>query len=219
MERPRPTATILCIEDEPFLLEELEEELTSKGYTVLTATSGDEAEPILAQTRPDIVLCDVMLPGRNGFELLNDLRSQGKLDDHTAFIFLTALSDREPHLNGLRAGADAYLTKPVDLELLHLQIENTLSFMNRLSDEDEELPEELRDIHLSPREEQVLQLLGEGERTGGIATRDLGAYGQPIYQRALSQARDQQPRRCRASGDSLSARGGQTLTTCGAGDR
>lgn len=171
MEQAGRSATILCIEDEPFLLEELEEELSSRGYTVLTATSGDEAEPILEQTRPDIILCDVMLPGRNGFELLSDLRSQGKLDDRTAFIFLTALSDREPHLNGMRAGADAYLTKPVDLDLLHLQIENTLALVERVRDGGDEMPDEFRDIHLSPREEQVLQLLGEGERTGAIATR------------------------------------------------
>ena len=167
---PEP-ATILCVEDEFFLLEELEEELTSLGYRVLTASTTDEAEAILATEAPDVVLCDVMLPGRNGFEFLQEMRDQKKMKDHTAFIFLTALADREPHLRGLRAGADGYLTKPVDLDLLRLQLENTLRLVNRLREPEESLPEELQNVHLTPREEQVLLLLGEGERTGGIATR------------------------------------------------
>lgn len=163
------STTILCIEDEEFLLEEIEEELVSRGYRVLTAVDGDAAEAILTRVTPDIVLCDVMMPGRSGFELLRDLRAGGKLAEKTAFIFLTALSDREPHLDGLRAGADDYLTKPVDLDLLHLKIENTLAFARRLRVDlipDAQIPE----IKMSKREEEVLSLLGQGERTGGIAT-------------------------------------------------
>ena len=118
--KSKPRALILCIEDEAVLLEELVEELTSKGYRVLQAKDSDEGEAILATERPDVVLCDVMLPGRSGFELLADLHRTNRLDDRTAFIFLTALSDREPRLAGLRAGADDYITKPVDLDLLHL---------------------------------------------------------------------------------------------------
>ncbi|GLK64649.1 response regulator (plasmid) [Paracoccus kondratievae] len=170
MGRSRIPATILCVEDEEFLLEELQEELSSKGHNVLTATNSDEAEAILAEYRPDIVLCDVMLPGRSGFELLNDLRDGDRLAETTAFIFLTALSDREPHLEGLRAGAVDYLTKPVDLDLLHLKIENTLAFAHRLREGMVPLGEPL-DVHLSRREEQVLSLLGQGARTGAIAAR------------------------------------------------
>ncbi len=170
MNRERGPATILCVEDELFILEELQEELASRGYRVLTARNGDEAEAILSRSRPDIVLCDVMLPGRSGFELLNDLRASGRLAERTAFIFLTALSDREPHLAGLRAGADDYLTKPIDLDLLHLKIENTLAFAQRLREDMVPAGEPL-DVRLSRREEQVLSLLGQGERTGAIASR------------------------------------------------
>ncbi len=168
MNKDGQVATILCIEDEEALLDELEEELSAKGHKVLTAGTSDEAEVILSRERPDIVLCDVMLPGRNGFDLLNGLRRSGKLSDQTAFIFLTALSDREPHLTGLRAGADDYITKPVDLDLLHLKIENTLAFAHRLREGSIAVTER-PDVHLSPREEQVLSLLGAGERTVGIA--------------------------------------------------
>lgn len=170
MSSTRPMATILCIEDEEILLDELRDELEEKGYRVLTADSSDAAEALLAQEKPDIILCDVMLPGRNGFELLTDLRKSGSLPEHTAFIYLTALSDREPHLSGLRAGADDYITKPVDLDLLHLKIENTLAFAHRLRDlPAEDAVAEAAKIHLSPREEQVLSLLGAGERTAAIA--------------------------------------------------
>lgn len=170
MNRQRGPATILCVEDELFILEELQEELASRGYKVLSARNGDEAEALLAQNRPDIVLCDVMLPDRNGFELLSDLRASGKLAESTAFIFLTALSDREPHLAGLRAGADDYLAKPIDLDLLHLKIENTLAFAQRLREGMVPAGEPL-DVRLSRREEQVLSLLGQGERTCAIASR------------------------------------------------
>jgi len=170
MCREHAPATILCVEDEEFILEELEEELSSRGYRVLTALNGDQAESLLADYRPDIVLCDVMLPGRSGVELLTNLRASGKLAHTTAFIFLTALSDRDPHGAGLRRGANDYLTKPIDLDLLHLKIENILTFSHRLRD-GVAAADAPRDVHLSRREEQVLTLLGQGERTGAIASR------------------------------------------------
>lgn len=170
MSQTPNSRTILCVEDELILLEELCDELTEKGYRVLSATNGDEAERILSTEVPDLILCDVMLPGRNGFELLQDLRNSGKLATHTVFFFVTALSEREPHMSGLRAGADGYIKKPVDLDLLHLQIENALAFVSRQGDLPEPAPQR-RDVHLSPREEQVLGLLGEGARTVAIAHR------------------------------------------------
>lgn len=164
MNRTTPPATILCIEDEEALLEEIAEELGSAGHDVLTARDSAEAEAILARTRPDIILCDVMIPGRNGFELLDHLRRSALLPDTTAFIFLTALSAREPRLTGLRHGADDYLTKPVDLDLLHLTIRNRLDFVRRCRG-----GTAAAQTHLSPREEQVLTRIGQGERTIAIA--------------------------------------------------
>ena len=118
MEPPIDSACILCIEDEQALREELEDELRGFGFEVLTAANSDEAERILERSQPDIVLCDVMMPGRNGFELLADLRQSGKLPPHAAFIFLTGLTDREKRLSGLQRGADGYLTKPIDRDQL-----------------------------------------------------------------------------------------------------
>ncbi|MBK4217721.1 response regulator transcription factor [Paracoccus caeni] len=168
MPPPPTSATILCVEDERFLLDELEEELTARGYTVLTAMNGNEAEAIIKESHPDIVICDVMLPGRTGFRLLEELVATDSLPARTAFIFLTALSDRERQLTGLRAGAVDYLVKPVDLEILHLKIESALNFARkiRMTTTGDPVPS---DVHLSRRETQVLALLGRGSRTGEIA--------------------------------------------------
>lgn len=161
-------ATILYIEDEAALREELSEELTDAGHQVLTAACGDEAEAILAETTPDLVLCDVILPGRSGFALLEDLRRTGKIDAATAFLFVTALSDRESHLEGLRAGATDYITKPIDLDQLHLKIANLLAHARCLRSQPEPRMD-LPPVHLSRREVQVLAAMGRGTRTTEIA--------------------------------------------------
>lgn len=171
-------ATILCIEDELPLLEEMAEELEAQGYHVLTASDGDAAEELLRHTAPDVILCDVIMPGRDGFTLLRDIREAKLLADHTAFIFLTALSDRGPQIEGLSAGAVDYLTKPVDLDLLHLKLENTIAFMRRLKGE---AVAPALEIHLSRREQQVLALVGQGARTGAIAI-DLGISEHTVSQ-------------------------------------
>ena len=154
------------------------EELEAQGYHVLTATDGDVAEEILRQHVPDVILCDVIMPRRDGFTLLRDLRESKLLADHTAFIFLTALSDREPQIEGFSAGAVDYMTKPVDLDLLHLKLENTLAFMRRLKGE---AAAPVLEIHLSRREQQVLALVGQGARTGAIAG-DLGISEHTVSQ-------------------------------------
>ena len=168
MRGEAPAATILCVEDEEALLEELCEELSGKGYTVLPARDCAEAEALLRAERPDIVLCDVMIPGQTGFELLQALREKGLLPRTTAFIFLTAMNTRDMRLKGLGMGADDYLAKPVDLDLLHLTIQNRLEFVRRVQAgaEPEAPPITAR---LSPREEQVLTHLGLGARTTNIA--------------------------------------------------
>ncbi|MAY88813.1 MAG: DNA-binding response regulator [Pseudooceanicola sp.] len=168
MEPPIDSACILCIEDEQALREELEDELRGFGFEVLTAANSDEAERILERSQPDIVLCDVMMPGRNGFELLADLRQSGKLPPHAAFIFLTGLTDREKRLSGLQRGADGYLTKPIDLDILHMTIQNNLRLIRRATQAAGQMKVH-PDIRLSPRERQVLELIGRGQRAAEIA--------------------------------------------------
>lgn len=168
MTQDNSAATILCVEDEEALREELCEELSSMGYAVHGAADCAEAGALLESVRPDVILCDVMIPDMSGFEFLRGLRDKGKLPQTTAFIFLTALSGRDMRLEGLSSGADDYLAKPVDLDLLHLKIRNRLDFVRRV--QAVAPPDaELINARLSPREEQVLTHLGLGARSSAIA--------------------------------------------------
>ncbi|MHC9236992.1 response regulator transcription factor [Pseudooceanicola sp. 502str34] len=160
--------TILCIEDDPDLLEELHEELTGLGYAVLTVDGPENAERLLASVRPDLILCDIVMPRQNGIDFLMQLRRRGMLPNRIPFLFLSALADRDTRLQALEAGADDHLPKPVDLELLHIKIRNMLDFVDRLSGPISR-PTPQASMHLSPREEQVLRQIGLGDRTTTIA--------------------------------------------------
>ncbi|MCB1340707.1 MAG: response regulator transcription factor [Pseudooceanicola sp.] len=156
------------MEDETELREEISEELSGAGYRVVTAGDSQSGADLVSCCVPDLILCDVMIPGQNGFELISDLRASGTLAEHTAVIFLTALSGREHRLMGLACSADDYLTKPIDLDILHLTIRNKLERAFKYRDALGAWSSG-PDIHLSPREEQVLERIGRGDTTTAIA--------------------------------------------------
>ena len=109
---------ILCIEDDERLLRLLTEDLEEAGYEVIAA--GDAAGGLIEffNTAPSLVLCDVRMPGISGFDLIERLRTLSPDLFGVAFVFLTALADRDNQLRGRRLGADDYITKPVDYEIL-----------------------------------------------------------------------------------------------------
>jgi DNA-binding NarL/FixJ family response regulator len=109
--------TILCVEDEADLRGDIAEELEAANYRVLQAANGSEALSLLEKQRPDLVLCDITMPGLGGYDVLKALREQGTMAD-VPFIFLTALAERNDVLTGKQAGADDYLVKPIDYEIL-----------------------------------------------------------------------------------------------------
>lgn len=123
--------TILCIEDEDDLRGDLAEELVAADYRVLQAANGSEALAVLEQNRPDLVLCDITMPGLGGYDVLRAMREQGELAD-VPFIFLTALADRNDVLVGKQAGADDYLVKPIDYEILLATIAARLNQVERV---------------------------------------------------------------------------------------
>jgi DNA-binding response OmpR family regulator/anti-sigma regulatory factor (Ser/Thr protein kinase) len=103
--------TILVIEDEKELRESLTEMLTFEGYSVTAATDGAEGVIKAREIIPDLILCDILMPRLNGYEVLSEL----KKDLTTAmvpFIFLTALSDQKKIRQGMNTGADDYIVKP-----------------------------------------------------------------------------------------------------------
>ena len=105
---------ILIVDDDPLSCELLIELLTSEGYVNLrSATDGETALKQVAASPPDLILLDIMLPGINGFEICRRLKS----DPNTAtipIVLVTALVSRDSRLEGLEAGADDFLTKPID---------------------------------------------------------------------------------------------------------
>ncbi len=124
--------TILCIEDEPLLREEIVGELKDEGYEVLEAGDGREGLEMMLAHEPNLVICDINMPRMNGYDLVTTLRKQHLHLADTPFIYLSALADRGDILEGMSLGADDYLTKPVDFDLLLGKIETNLRQVDRM---------------------------------------------------------------------------------------
>ena len=113
-----PTKTILCIEDDAETAALIAEDLKDRGYAVNIATEGHSGLSAILKTNPDLVLCDINMPGMTGFEVMERLIALAPRFEAMPFIFLTARTDRDSELKGRRLGADDYVTKPVDFEIL-----------------------------------------------------------------------------------------------------
>jgi DNA-binding response OmpR family regulator len=109
---------ILCIEDDRDTASLISEELVDRGFEVRVAYNGREGLAAILEDPPDLVLSDVGMPGMSGFELLRTLTSMEPRFESMPFVFLTALSDHDNELKGWQLGADDYLTKPVDYDVL-----------------------------------------------------------------------------------------------------
>ena len=125
-------STILCIEDEAYLCQNIVEELVDAGYDVHHASDGQVGLEMILKHKPDLVLCDVTMPRKNGFELLREIRERYPLHAEMPFIFLSALADKDQVLAGLKNGADGYLTKPIDFEMLLMTILTSLRQMEQI---------------------------------------------------------------------------------------
>ena len=127
------TATVLVVDDVEANLKLLEARLTADYFEVRTARNGPEALEICAQERTDVVLLDVMLPGMDGFEVCRRLKSDPRTQ-HLPVIIITALDQPSDKVRGLEAGADDFLTKPVDDVALITRVRN-LARLKVLTDE------------------------------------------------------------------------------------
>ena len=107
---------ILCIEDDQETGTLIAEDLEERGYAVSVELNGQSGLAAILQTTPDLVLCDIDMPGMTGFEVLESLTSAAPQTEPTPFVFLTAMADRDNELKGRRLGADDYVTKPIDLD-------------------------------------------------------------------------------------------------------
>ncbi len=118
------TPVVLIVEDNDELRDFLVESMQS-NYQVIQAANGLQAWEIILNELPDIVISDVMMPGRDGFELCSMCKSDNRTN-HIGFILLTSKAAHESRLQGLSTGADDYITKPFNLDELQLRIGNAL---------------------------------------------------------------------------------------------
>jgi signal transduction histidine kinase len=116
---------VLIVDDERRNAELLKVMLLPEGYVLLTATSGEDALALLADQQPDLILLDVMMPGMDGYQVATRIK-QNPATNNIPVIMLTALDDRNARMVGLNAGAEDFLTKPVDRAELCVRVRNLL---------------------------------------------------------------------------------------------
>jgi DNA-binding response OmpR family regulator len=119
-------ATILVVDDNTDNVEILRAFLTSRGFRVETAPDGRSALARMEETRPDLVLLDVMMPGMDGWEVCRVIKQHPALGD-TRVVMVTAKGGFEDKFEGLRSGADDYVVKPVDFPDLLERVQRNLA--------------------------------------------------------------------------------------------
>jgi two-component system response regulator MtrA len=122
-----PVGSILLVEDDASVREAVALALEGDGHRVETAVSGEEALSRWRQSRPDLILLDVMLPGTDGFEVCRQIRR----DDQVPIVMLTARSDPIDVVVGLESGADDYVTKPFETRVLLARVKAVLRRQTR----------------------------------------------------------------------------------------
>ena len=152
---------ILCIEDDPDTAELVQEVLQDEDYKVTLAGNGMAGLEALSFA-PDLVLCDIDLPGLSGLEVLKQARASGRLANKIPFIFITAFGHRSLQLEARRLGCDDYITKPLDFELLIEIIRHRLS---RTQEPERDKP----GFELTAREIQTLTWVARGKSSAEIA--------------------------------------------------
>lgn len=114
---------ILLVEDEPSLIFTLRDTLESEGYEVIVSEDGEQAVGLALEHKPDIMILDIMLPGKNGYEICQEIRS---LKFTFPIIMLTAKDQELDKVKGLDIGADDYITKPFGVKELLARIQARL---------------------------------------------------------------------------------------------
>ena len=135
---------ILVVDDDEDVAETIERSLRSGGYEVLVAYRGADGLHLARQERPDLVVLDIMMPGMTGVEVCRHMRANPELAQ-IPVLFLTAKAEIEDKIDGFRAGADDYLTKPFDHRELDLRVKALLRRANP-----EDLEEERDYIEVGP---------------------------------------------------------------------
>jgi class 3 adenylate cyclase/CheY-like chemotaxis protein len=157
------TAKILVVDDTPANVKLLADLLSVKGYTVVTAASGEEGLERVREHRPDLVLLDIMMPGMNGYEACRAIRADS-MNGILPVVMVTSLDPTQERIKGLEAGADDFLTKPVNQPELLARVKSLLRIKS-LYDEVERQKAELAEWNRT-LEERVAEGVAQLERMG-----------------------------------------------------
>jgi DNA-binding NarL/FixJ family response regulator len=171
---PTPNKQLLLIDDDPNLILLVKDYLEFRGYQVFTAENGWQALEILEQQVPDMIICDIMMPEMDGYELVQQIREDSRLE-WIPVLFLSAKSQSQDRVKGLNTGADVYMVKPFEPEELVAQVESSLKQANRLirhNDQEVDVSERIQvpdNIGLTRTETRVVQLVAQGLANREIA--------------------------------------------------
>ena len=161
----REPARILVVDDNPANLEIMEARLARQGYEVITARNGDEALVAARAQTPDLILLDVMMPGKDGIQVCRELKADPGLP-FMPIILVTAKADPDDIVAGLDAGGDEYITKPVDHAALVARVRSILR-IKALHDTVQEQTAQLEDWNHT-LEQRVAAQLAEIQRLGTL---------------------------------------------------
>ncbi|NQU73054.1 MAG: response regulator, partial [Rhodospirillales bacterium] len=123
---------ILCVEDDIPIRRLIVDLLEADGHETIEAGDGQDGMEAVFEHKPDLVLLDVMMPVMDGFEVLTVLREKHPKFADMPIIFLTALASREHVIAGKELGADDYITKPIDTEMLIATVNSRLIQIARI---------------------------------------------------------------------------------------
>ena len=157
-----PRKRVLCIEDDRETAALIAEELVERGFEVSVAHDGRTGLAAILKNMPDLVLSDISMPAMSGFELLERLTALEPRFAKMPFVFLTALTDRDNELKGRQLGADDYVTKPIDFDVLTTIVNARLAGVAR-----SELWPKL--VQLNDREVETLTWVARGKTSAEIA--------------------------------------------------
>jgi len=127
----RQAPQILLVDDDENLLVLIQDYLGFRGYEVVAAKSGGEALQLLSRQIPDMIVCDILMPGIDGYEFVERVRQDARTS-WLPVLFLTAKDSSQDRVKGLNRGADVYMAKPFEPEELVAQVESSLQQTHRL---------------------------------------------------------------------------------------
>ncbi len=178
------TEKILIVDDEKDILSLLKFNLKAEGYKIFTAMDGEQALDLAEEIKPDLILLDIMLPGKDGLQVIKELRKNNETEN-IPVIFLTAKDSEIDEVVGLELGADDYIVKPISMRKLLARVKNVfrktrttppieskLQFGDIVIDPDSyEVKIAGKPLTLTKKEFEILTYLAQ--RPGRVITREI----------------------------------------------